>query len=377
LGALILRILITGASGFIGKNLVSQLKNKGYEELFLCDVNTPKEQLDEFLQQCNFIFHLAGVNRTHDILDFQKWNSDFTEQITTKLQDVQNACPIVVCSSIQADNETPYGKSKKYMEDKILSYSKNTEADIYIYRLPNVFGKWCKPNYNSVVATFCNNIATGLPICIDNAEAILNLVYIDDVITEFIKNLNRRPITNIDGHCTIPIVHTISLGSLAKKLYSFQDIRKTLIIPTFKDCFDRKLYATYISYLEKNDFSYKLESKVDERGFFCECIKSNYFGQLSVSITKAGISRGNHWHHTKIEKFMAIHGKGVVKFRKIDEHDVFEYFISGETPEIVDIPPGYTHSIENIGDDDFIMLIWSDELFNPLKPDTWFEEVCV
>lgn len=370
-----MKILVTGYNGFIGKNLVSELKNRGFHNLFLYDINTPKEQLDIYLQQCDFIFHLAGVNRTVDTEEFNKGNKYFTISILEKLKIFQNNCPIVVCSSIQSDNDTFYGKSKKAMEEAVFSYCKITGATCYVYRLPNVFGKWCKPNYNSVIATFCYNIARELPIYIDNPETVLNLVYIDDVVSEFINNLNQKPMSTSQDFCEIKSVHTVKLGEIAEKLNQFHKNRKTLIIPHFKNDFDRQLYATYTSYLNTDDFAYKLGIKTDERGYFCECIKSIPFGQVAVSVTKPGIIRGNHWHHTKVEKFMNLKGKALISFRKVGEKEILKYITTDEKHEIIDVPAGYTHSIKNIGDDDLIMLIWCNEIFDSSFPDTFFEEV--
>jgi len=368
-------ILVTGANGFIGKNLVSELRNRGYDNLFLYNRDSAKEQLDEFLRQCDFIFHLAGINRTNDEAEFVKGNMDFTKEIIEKLKLRKSICPIVVCSTTHVDSGSPYGKSKKAMEELVLSFSKEFNSDVYIYRLTNVFGKWCNINYNSVVATFCYNIARGLPIRIDDPDTMLNLLYVDDIVNEFILDLERKPFINEHGLCDIPTTYTILLKELAEKLKQYHENRNGLLTPSFVNDFDRKLYATYTSYLREDSFSYPLEMKEDNRGYFCECIKSIPFGQVSVSVTKPGIVRGNHWHQTKTEKFLALKGQAAIRFRKLREANVIEYFTSGEKLEIVDVPPGYTHSLENIGDDDLIMLIWSNEIFDPIKLDTWIEEV--
>ncbi len=370
-----MKILVTGSKGFIGKNLTAQLKNNGYTDLLLFDKDLNENKLEDFLKECDFIFHLAGVNRPKNQAEFESGNVDFARSITEKLESYGNNCPIVACSSIQAENDNPYGNSKKAMEDLLFSYAKSTQAPVYIYRLTNIFGKWCRPAYNSVVATFCHNIARELKIRIDNPETVLQLTYIDDVINDFIKNIAEPPNTDSKGFCNITPVHSVKLGELADKLYSFHKNRNTLVMPSFTDDFDRKLYAAYISYLPEEAFSYSLDKKTDERGYFCECIKSNEFGQISVSVTKPGFIRGNHWHHTKAEKFMVVKGKALVSFRKIGNGDIFQYLLTDSRPELIDIPVGYTHSIENIGSDDLIILIWCNELFDPEKPDTYYEPV--
>ncbi len=370
-----MKILVTGSKGFIGKNLTAQLKNKGYTDLLLFDKDLNENKLEDFLKDCDFIFHLAGVNRPKSPAEYETGNVDLTRTLLDILEANENRCPIVACSSIQAENDNPYGNSKKAMEDLLFSYAETTDSPVYVYRLTNIFGKWCRPAYNSVVATFCHNIARELKIRIDNPETILQLTYIDDVINEFIKNIDETPETDSKRFCYIPRVYSVKLGELADKLYSFHKNRNTLVMPAFKDDFDRKLYATYISYLPEESFSYSLDKKTDERGYFCECIKGIGFGQVSVSVTKPGITRGNHWHHTKAEKFMVLKGKALVCFRKTGHGDIFQYLLSDSRAEIIDIPVGYTHSIENIGTEDLIILIWCNELFDPEKPDTYFEPV--
>ncbi len=369
-----MKILITGYKGFIGKNLVAQLKNKGYDDLLLYDVASEETQLDTYLKQCDFIFHLAGVNRPENDKEFEQGNKDFTINIINKLNQYQNYCPIVACSSIHAEKDNAYGISKKAMEVELLKHGKNTASKVFIYRLPNVFGKWCRPNYNSAVATFCHNITRNLKIRMDNPETELQLVYIDDVVNEFINCLEKEPKTDEKGLCTIAEITSIKLGELVSKLYSFHQNRQQLEI-NFETDFDRKLYAVLLSYYPENDFSYKLDKKTDDRGYFCECFKNKQFGQVSVSVTKPGIQRGNHWHNTKAEKFLVIKGHACIRFRKIGYDKVIEYHLNGDNLEVIDVPVGYTHSIENTGNDDLIAIIWSDELFDPEKPDTYFEAV--
>ena len=370
-----MKILITGAKGFVGKNLVCELYNRGYKDLLLYDIDTSPKELNSFAKECNFVIHLAGVNRPADEKEFDTGNRGFTSELLGKLIENRNFCPFLISSSIQALNENPYGRSKKAGEDEVIAYSHNTGAKVFVYRLPNVFGKWCRPNYNSGVATFCHNIARGLEIKINDAQSVINLVYIDDVVTEFINSLENKENRIDKDFCAVKTVYTIKLGELAEKLYSYKKSRENLIIPSFENSFDKALYATYLSYLPENEFSYDLEMKNDNRGWLSEFIKSKSFGQIFISKTKPGITRGNHWHHTKAEKFLVIEGKAVIKFRKIDSENVIEYNVSGEKLQVLDIPAGFTHSIENTGDTDVITLFWADEMFNKDNPDTYYLEV--
>ncbi len=369
-----MKILVTGAKGFVGKNLIAELKNRGYNNIFECDIDTTDEELNKYTEECEFIFHLAGVNRPEKEEDFMKGNFGFTSVLLEKLKKKNNKSPILITSSIQAKLDNPYGKSKKAGEELMFSYSKENSVKVYVYRLTNLFGKWSKPNYNSVIATFCNNIANNLPIKINDPEVTLNLAYIDDVVNEFINAMNDKPSVE-DNYCYIPITHTVKLGKIAELIMSFKESRKSLQIPNMKDEFEKKLYSTYLSYLPENDFSYPVKMNVDNRGSFTELFKSQERGQVSVNISKPGIVKGNHWHHTKNEKFVVVSGTGVIRFRKIDSNKIIEYKVSGEKIEIVDIPCGYTHNIENIGDTDMVTIMWANEIFNPEKPDTYFMEV--
>ncbi len=375
-----MKVLITGANGFLGKNLTLWLKNSGYTNLLFVNRETSEEQFDSYLKQCDFIFHLAGVNRPKTEDEFVKGNVDFTNKMLNKLKKFSNNCHIVVCSSIQAENDTPYGKSKKAMEDALFSYAQNTSSKIFVYRLVNLYGKWCKPNYNSVVATFCHNISRDIDIKIDDPKKALQLCYIDDVCKAFIDTMEGKPIYNEEGFCQVPCVDTIKLGELALKLKLFNENRKTLEMPAFENDFDRKLYATFISHLPENNFCYSLDKKCDSRGYFCELIKGSCFGQVSVSLTKPTIVRGNHWHNTKAEKFLVVQGEATIRFRKIESgselsREVIEYFVNGEQLQMIDVPVGYTHSIENVGACDLITIIWCNESFDINRPDTFFEEV--
>jgi UDP-2-acetamido-2,6-beta-L-arabino-hexul-4-ose reductase len=373
-----MKILITGAKGFVGKNLVVELHNQGYTNLMEYDVDTEPSLLDEYTRDCQFVFHLAGVNRPENTEDFMTGNYGFTTKLLNSLRKNENKSPILISSSTQAALDNPYGKSKKAGEDFMFEYSNEIGIPVYVYRLPNVFGKWCRPNYNSAVATFCNNIANNLPIQINDPTVVMNLVYVDDVVHSFIdkmKNGTIQPLLN-RNYETISTVHTIELGKIAELIYSFKESRVTLQLPDMSyDSFSKKLYSTYLSYLPQNEFNYLLKMNVDIRGSFTEFLKTADRGQVSVNISKPHITKGNHWHHTKNEKFLVVSGNGVIRFRKIDSAEVIEYFVSGEKLEVVDIPVGYTHNIENLGDSDMVTIMWVNEVFDKERPDTFFEEV--
>lgn len=277
----------------------------------------------------------------------------------------------MISSSIQAMLNNPYGESKKAGEDLLFEYRKETGAKVLVYRFPNVFGKWCNPNYNSVVATFCHNIARDLPVKVNDPSVVMNLVYIDDVVIELINAIEGKE--NVAGKfCEVPLIYTITLGKIVDLIHSFKKSREERSIPDLSDAFTKKLYSTYLSYLPENKFSYDLKMNVDQRGSFTEFIKTPDRGQVSVNISKTGITKGNHWHNTKHEKFLVVSGKGVIRLRKIGSDEVLEYFVSGDKMEVVDIPTGYTHNIENLGDTDMVTIMWVNELFNPENPDTYF-----
>lgn len=366
-----MKILITGANGFVGKNLIAELQNQGFNDLLMFDVDTNSDLLEIFTQECKFVFHLAGVNRPQDPKEFMEGNYGFTLQLLESLKKNNNKSPIIVTSSTQASLDNPYGLSKKAGEDLVFDYGKNNNIEVYVYRLPNVFGKWCRPNYNSAVATFCNNIANDLPIQVNDQNVVMNLVYIDDVVSSLIDKLKNNKLKTKEFEEVSP-VYTIKLGEIVELIKGFKESRENLSIPDFGDGFTKKLYSTYLSYLPKDKFSYPLKMNTDIRGSFTEFIKTLERGQVSVNISKPGITKGNHWHHTKNEKFLVVFGKGVIRFRKIDSNDVLEYYVSGEKLEVVDIPVGYTHNIENLGDTDLITIMWANEAFDKEKPDTIF-----
>jgi len=377
-----MNILITGAKGFIGKNLVAELNNikegktKTYNllsepVLFTYDVDTDPELLDGYCRKADFVFHLAGVNRPKKKSEYIETNFRFTSVLLDTLKKYGNTCPVMLSSSIQAELNNPYGISKKAGEDLLFDYSNETGADVLAYRFPNVFGKWCRPNYNSAVATFCQNIARGLPIKVNDRKVMMTLAYIDDVVKEMIAALEGHP--HKEGRfCKVPTEYKISLGEIADLIYSFKESRINLQTPDLSDPFTKKLYSTYLSYLPEDQFSYPLKMNVDERGSFTEFLKSPDRGQVSINISKPGITKGQHWHHTKNEKFLVVSGKGVIRLRKIDEKKVYEYFVSGDKLEVVEIPVGYTHNIENLGETDMVTVMWVNEMYNHEHPDTYF-----
>lgn len=369
-----IKILVTGTNGFIGQNLIIELKNRDYKEIFEYDIDTDPSLLDTYCKEAGFVFHLAGVNRPKDPSEFMVGNLGFTSTLLDKLKKNHNTCPVMISSSTQAVLDNPYGRSKKAGEDLIFAYSKETGAKVLVYRFPNVFGKWSRPNYNSAIATFCHNIAHDLPIAVNDPNVTMNLVYIDDVINELLNALEGKE--NKQGvFCEVSIQYTINLGDIVDLIYSFKESRKTLSIPNMSNDFEKKLYSTYLSFLPIKHFSYSLKMNQDQRGSFTEIFRTVDRGQVSVNISKPGITKGNHWHHTKNEKFLVVSGRGVIRFRKIDSDEVIVYQVSGDKMEVVDIPPGYTHNIENLGDNDLITIMWANEPFDSERPDTYYEEV--
>jgi len=370
-----MKILVTGANGFIGKNLCATLEQNKEYQLLKADILTSSQELTAYLQECEFIFHLAGINRPKEEKEFFIGNADYTTQIVNELKDLGRKVPILFTSSIQVERDNPYGQSKLLGEQALKDYAQDTGAPVYIYRLTNVFGKWSRPNYNSVVATFCYNIARELPIQVDNAEAVINLCYIDDVIAEFFKALQGCPTKINDFYCEVSEIHPIKLGILANLIRSFKESRNNLTVADMSDPLTKKLYSTYLSFLPEDNFSYPLKMNIDQRGSFTEFIRTSERGQISVNVSKPGVTKGNHWHHSKNEKFLVVSGRGVIRLRKIGEEKVIEHYVSGDKLEVIDIPPGYTHNIENFGDTDMVTIMWANECFDPEKPDTYFEEV--
>lgn len=382
-----MKILVTGAKGFVGRNLVSQLHNiqsgkaRNYrivgEELtvFEYDVDSDPAELDVYCRQANFVFNLAGVNRPKDNSDFMKGNFGFASTLLDTLKKHNNTCPVMISSSTQAALDNPYGESKRAGEQLLFDYAKETGAKVLVYRFPNVFGKWCRPNYNSAVATFCNNIAHDLPITVNDPSVMMNLVYIDDVVDELIAALRGNEHRKGD-YCEVPVVHTITLGGIVELIYSFKEMPVNLGVPNLEDAFAKKLYSTYLSYLPKEKFAYPLKMNVDERGSFTEIIRTASCGQFSVNVSKPGITKGQHWHHTKNEKFVVVSGHGLIQLRKIGTEEVIEFKVSGDKMEVVEMIPGYTHNIINLSEtEDLVTFMWCNECFNPERPDTYFEKV--
>ena len=382
-----MNILVTGANGFVGRNLVSQLENiasgkarnyaiAGEELHVLCyDVDSDPAALEEYCRRADFVFNLAGVNRPEDPSEFMKGNFGFASLLLDTLKKCGNTCPVMISSSTQAALDNPYGESKRAGEELLFEYGRETGAKVLVYRFPNVFGKWCRPNYNSAVATFCHNIAHGLPIRVNDPSVVMHLVYIDDVVDELIGALSGDE-HRAGAFCEVPVVHEITLGGIVDLLYSFRDMQQDLEVPDLGDAFTKKLYSTYLSYLPKEKFCYPLKMNVDNRGSFTEIIRTPDRGQFSVNISKPGITKGEHWHHTKNEKFVVVSGHGLVQLRKIGTDEVINFEVSGEKMEVVEMIPGYTHNIINLSDtEDLVTFMWANEAFNPERPDTYFEPV--
>ncbi len=381
-----MKILVTGAKGFVGRNLVESLKSIRdgkdktkvlvIDEIFEYDLDSKEEELVYYTKECDIVVHLAGVNRPENLSEFYEGNKGFTETLCNYLKVNGNKAPIIVSSSIQVGLDNDYAKSKKQGEDLILNFGINNGNPVFIYRFANLFGKWCRPNYNSVTATWCYNIARGLDIHVNNPSVELPLVYIDDVVNELIECMIGNPTYDqVSGFYTVLPIYKVTLEKMKNLLLSFKDSRINLEIPNQKDEFTKKLYATYLSYLPKNEFSYPLKMNIDKRGSFTEFIRTHEYGQVSVNISHPGITKGQHWHHTKNEKFLVVSGEGIIQFRDIRNDEIIEYHVSGERLEVIDIPTGYTHNIINIGNTDMITVIWANEVFNPDLPDTYFEKV--
>jgi UDP-2-acetamido-2,6-beta-L-arabino-hexul-4-ose reductase len=368
-----MKVFITGSAGFVGQNLSVALARQQDVQVYAYDVDSSPSDLEAGLANADIILHLAGVNRPKNVDEFQVGNVRFTSEICRKLLAAGRKPKIVLSSSVQAESDNPYGISKRAAEGAIRDYAQQSGATGVVYRLKNLFGKWCRPNYNSVTATFCDNIAHGLPIQISDPSNLVDLTYIDDVVAAFLDELtDTRP----GFRMAEPLPsHEIKLGDLAALITSFRDSRQTLLLPNSSQPFVRCLYATYLSYLPTEAFAYALHIKTDDRGSLAEWIKQPGLGQIFISHTKPGVTRGNHYHHTKVEKFLVVEGEAMIRFRPIQGEQVIEYPVKGEEYKVVDIPPGYTHSIENVGSGDLVTLFWASEIFDPNRPDTLFDPV--
>ncbi len=399
-----MKILVTGAKGFVGRNLCAQLLNirdgkaKFYgdltvSEVFEYDIDSTIEELNHYCREADFVFNLAGVNRPQNPEDFMTGNFGFASLLLETLRKNSNTCPVMLSSSIQATlvgryAEGDYGKSKKAGEELFFDYAKETEAKVLVYRFPNLFGKWCRPNYNSAVATFCNNIANDLPIQVNDRSTQLELLYIDDLVDEMISALKGEEhhcefdgidtvLTENGRYCAVPTTHKVTLGEIVNLLEAFKAQPKTITLPEIPtDSFAKKLYSTYLSYLPKEKFAYELDMHCDNRGSFTEMIRTVSGGQVSVNVSLPGITKGQHWHHTKVEKFLVVSGQGLIQQRKVGTDEVINFKVSGEKLTVVETIPGYTHNIINLSEtDNLITLIWCNECFDPNRPDTYFEPV--
>jgi UDP-2-acetamido-2,6-beta-L-arabino-hexul-4-ose reductase len=372
-----MKALVTGSKGFVGRNLCSVLRTMEHVRVLEFDFDNTSAELEAMLDEAEVIFHLAGVNRPKNAEEFKSGNAGLTQDICTILKRMERAPKIILASSIQAELDNPYGSSKLLAEEVLHDFAETAGARIVVYRFKNLFGKWCRPNYNSVTATFCHNIAHGLPVTISDPVRLIELTYIDDVVSALVGEISSEEGVQKSGFAfgADLTAYPITLGELAELITSFRESRQTLVLPSFNSPLVRALYATYLSYLEGDDFAYPLQIRTDERGSLAEIMKSKTFGQIFVSRTKPGITRGNHYHHTKTEKFMVLEGDAVICFRQINGPEVIEHRVSGKDFCVVDIPPGYTHHIANVGEGELLTLFWASEIFNPEKPDTIFLKV--
>lgn len=399
-----MNILVTGAKGFVGKNLVCALKNIRdgkdrtrpslcIDEIYEYDTEMPVERLNEFCETTDFVYNFAGVNRPETADEFMRGNRDFTELLLSKLKACGNTCPVAFASSVQAALTgryagSEYGISKRAMENLAFGYSEKTGAEVFVYRFPNIFGKWCRPNYNSAVATFCHNTANDLPITVNDENTELELLYIDDLVSAMLDAAEKKvfrcdydgvhPIPNEEGqYCYVPVVHRVTLGEITALLKEFKKQADTLLVPMIPDgSFAKKLYSTYLSYLPYEKVTASLKMNIDDRGSFTELLKTAEHGQISVNISNPGVTKGMHWHNSKWEIFTVVSGHGVIRQRKIGTDEVLEFEVSGDKIESVYMLPGYTHEITNLSETDkLITVMWANEVFDPNKPDTYFEKV--
>ena len=398
-----MKILITGAAGFVGKNLTAALeairdgKDRRFPDLqitklYLYDIDSPADVLEEGCREADFVFNLAGVNRPQNTEEFMQGNFGFASTLLETLKKYNNTCPVMISSSIQATcigrYDSEYGRSKKAGEELVFAYGEETGAKVLVYRFPNLFGKWCRPNYNSAVATFCNNMANNLPITVNDPAVELELLYIDDLVEEMIDALRGKEhhceFSGIDTvleangrYCAVPTTHRVTLGQIVALLESFQAQPETLVVPEIPhNSFAKKLYSTYLSYLPKEKVAFPLKMNVDPRGSFTELLRTEKCGQISINISKPGITKGQHWHHTKWEFFIVVAGRGLIQQRRIGSDEVLNFEVSGEKIQAVHMLPGYTHNIINLSDtEDLVTVMWANECFDPGKPDTFFEVV--
>lgn len=372
-----MKLLVTGAKGFIGRNLCLALRRTEEVEVMEIGSDHTESDLAQAVACADCVIHLAGVNRPEKEEEFIEGNVDFTQKLCDLLAATGRKVPVVCSSSTQAGQDNAYGTSKREGEQVLLDYQEKTGSPVYIFRLPNVFGKWSRPDYNTVVATFCHNISRGLPVTVNNRDASITFAYVDDVVSCFAGIVLQSGSAEVgkSGVLEFGPAYGISLGELHDLIVSFKESRQTLKLADFGDPLTKYLYSTYLSFLDRDDFSYPVDLKTDDRGWLFELIKSDTAGQMFVSSTKPGITRGNHYHDTKVEKFCVVKGQGVIRFRHVFEDKAFEYPVDDKNIKIVDIPPGYTHSIENTGDSEMVTLFWANEIFDPERMDTYFEGV--
>ncbi len=369
------KALITGAGGFIGRNLAARLSRVENLTVFRYDLDNNDNDLREWLSQADVVFHLAGVNRPERPDDYDKGNAGFTDDLCRLLRELGRTPKIVMSSSVQAELDNPYGLSKRRAEDILRAFSKDTGAAVSIFRLKNVFGKWGRPNYNSVTATFCHNIAHDLPISISDPAREIELVYIDDVTARLAEELDDSHGLEAGLEPDGIAATRVTLGELAGRIQAFREMNESLMIPDFSERFNQQLYATYLSYVEPMKLEYGLTPRTDARGSLAEFVKSSHFGQVFLSRTNPGITRGNHYHDSKTEKFLVLSGEGLIQMRHIESDQVVAYRVRGEDYRVIDIPPGYTHSITNVGVDEMVTLFWASEVFDPDCPDTYYQAV--
>ena len=367
-----MKILITGPDGFIARNLTARLSACGYTDLMLCGRSTTTEELRAFAASCDAVLHLAGVNRPLTEQEYWTTNVGFTGRLLDYLKANRHCPHIIFASSIQAEKDNPYGKSKAQAERKCIQFLEEADARLTIYRFPNVFGKWCRPDYNSVVATFCYRIARNMPVEIHDADAVVELAYIDDVVDAMIYSLEHG---GQEVYGQIHPVYQCRVGELADLIMSFRSQRLNYELPDTGSDFVKKMYSTYISYLADHDLKYPLHTHEDTRGSFTEFLRTDRMGQISVNVARSGIVKGNHWHHTKTEKFLVVKGKALIRLRHMVTNEILEYAVSEEKLEVVDIPPGYVHNITNTGKEDLVTIMWANETYEPERPDTCNEKV--
>lgn len=369
-----MKILVTGSKGFVGKNLMATLKYLDYEVVTFNRDNSLHD-LKEMVLDVDFVVHLAGSNRPINTDDFYSVNADLTKELVNAIENTGRAIPILLSSSIQALNDSDYGKSKLFGENIVIDYAKRSGAQIYIYRYPNLFGKWSQPNYNTVIATWCHNISRDLPIQVNDSNVEIELAYIDDVIEETVNAIEGKG-NHVDNYFfEVSNTSKVRLGRIIELLKFFKASRQSLFLPDMSKGFETQLYSTYLSFLPTDQFSYPLTMHKDHRGSFTEFLKTNDRGQVSINISKPGITKGEHWHHSKNEKFLVVKGDGLIQLRDIYSNEIVEYCISGDKLEVVDIPTGYTHNIINTSTEDMVTVMWVNEPFNPTRPDTYFEKV--